>query len=268
VKIRIFDVACGFCAYLVADNGNNMLFDCGRNDETGFRPSTYLPANGCTAIERFFITNYDHDHVSDLSSLRAALPIAILHRNKSIAPKQLKALKEETCELSGALESMIDMMETYSSDVTNPPEYPGIEWATFCNSYPTFEDTNNLSLVTFIHYDGMGVVFPGDLENAGWKELLTRASFREHLARVNIFVASHHGRESGYCEEVFNYCNPDIVVISDGAIQYETQDVDYQQHAEGVPWNGRSESRYVLTTRCDGMITITKKVGSGYHIQI
>jgi hypothetical protein len=33
--------------------------------------------------------------------------------------------------------------------------------------YPTFKDMNNLSLVTFLEYDGCGIVIPGDLERAG-----------------------------------------------------------------------------------------------------
>lgn len=268
MKIQIFDVSHGFCAYLIADNGNVMLFDCGHNEKTGFRPSKYLPAQGCSAIERFFITNYDDDHVSDLADLRKVLPINILHRNKSITPDILKELKEEGGPLTDGLEAAIDMAATYTLDVVDPPEYPSIEWAVFHNLYPTFEDTNNLSLVVFIHCDGMGIVFPGDLEKTGWKELVKNDSFREHLLRVNIFVASHHGRESGYSEEIFTYCKPDIILISDEEIKYDTQEVDYKKHAKGLPWNNSREKRYVLTTRSDGMITITKTIGQGYHISI
>jgi beta-lactamase superfamily II metal-dependent hydrolase len=92
--------------------------------------------------------------------------------------------------------------------------------------------------------------------------------FRYHLSRVNIFVASHHGRETGYCKEVFDYCNPEIVIISDKEIVHETQNQQFKQHASGVPWNGGPEKRYVLTTRSDGTITITKNIGQGLHIQI
>ncbi|MFA5793761.1 MAG: MBL fold metallo-hydrolase [Candidatus Brocadiia bacterium] len=268
MKIQVFDVLHGFCSYLIADNGNVMLFDCGHNEETGFRPSKYLSANGCSSIERFFITNYDDDHVSDLANLRKVLPISILHRNKSITPDELKKLKEESGPLTEGLLAMINMANEYSSVVTNLPEYPSIEWEVFSNKYPVFKDTNNLSLVTFIHYDGMGIVFPGDIEKAGWEELLKNKSFCEHLKRVNIFIASHHGRESGYCENVFSYCKPDIIFISDEDIKYDTQNVDYKKHAYGVPWNSSTEKRYVLTTRSDGMITITKEIGKGYHIAI
>ena len=51
MRIHIFDVSHGFCALLVADNGNVMLFDCGHNETTGFRPSKYLTDSGCFGIE-------------------------------------------------------------------------------------------------------------------------------------------------------------------------------------------------------------------------
>jgi len=69
---------------------------------------------------------------------------------------------------------------------------------------------------------------------------------------VNLFVASHHGRENGYCEEVLNLC-PQIkaVVISDKEKGYQTQEtVDrYRQYAGGFLYG--DEVRRVLTTRRD-----------------
>jgi len=85
---------------------------------------------------------------------------------------------------------------------------------------------------------------------------------------MNIFVASHHGRESGYCSEVFNFCRPDIILISDKSIVHETQNVNYAKHANGLSWNGTNEKRYVLTTRNDGSITIDKNIGEGYRVTI
>jgi len=87
------------------------------------------------------------------------------------------------------------------------------------------------------------------------------------LAKVKIFVASHHGRESGYCPEVFDLCAPEIVIISDEGIQYETQEHAYGDHAKGIRWNG-TDIRRVLTTRKDGTLVITKEVGQpGSFIQ-
>jgi len=94
------------------------------------------------------------------------------------------------------------------------------------------------------------------MEQPGWRKLLTNPSFRRELALVRIFVASHHGRESGYCEELFAHCWPDVVVISDEEVHFDTQANCYAQHAKGISWNGGRETRRVLTTRCDGDVRI------------
>jgi beta-lactamase superfamily II metal-dependent hydrolase len=268
MKVQIFDVSHGFCAYLIADNGNVMLFDCGHNERTGFRPSTYLPNSGCTGIEHLIIHNFDQDHVSDLPNLLRVLDVQVFFRNRSISSDQLRSLKEESGFITNAMESVLDLHERYIHEVKEPPPFPNIEFKCFYNNYPEFKDSNNSSLVAFVHYDGFGIVFPGDLEKEGWKKLLELESFKNHIGRVNIFVASHHGRENGYCEQVFDFCSPEIIIISDKEITHETQKQNYVKHATGIPWEGIHDRRYVLTTRADGMITITKEVGAGAHISI
>lgn len=236
-----------------------MLIDCGYNSKTGFRPSNYLVHNRCNGIERFIVSNYDEDHLDDLPQLRQNLPIQILRRNQSVDAYTLQTIKLRAGPLQPGIQSLLDMIRNYTSDVVNPPEFPQIELVSFSNNYPEFEDINNLSLVTFLHYRDVNIIFPGDLEKAGWKKLLEQSTFRNHLSRINFFVASHHGRESGYCVEVFEYCKPEIVIISDEQMQYETQETSYGQHATGVMFG--NTRRYVLTTRKDGMITINQKEG-------
>ncbi len=268
MNLTIFNVGHGSCAYLIADNRNVALFDCGR-DEAGFRPSSYLPRRGCTAIEHLYISHFDQDHVADLPDLLATLPIRIFYRNRSMSPDQIRQLKLRSGPLEQGVRAAIDMISG-ATDVTPHTQAAaalgGVEVTTFCNDYPTFQDMNNLSLVSFIHHAQVSIVLPGDLEKAGWQQLLGNPTFREHLGRVQIFVASHHGRENGYLPEVFNYCTPDIVIISDTAIQYATQENKYAQHARGLPWNNRTSTRYVLTTRHDGNITIETPSQGGYFI--
>lgn len=269
MDIRIFDVAHGFCAYVVADNGNTLLIDCGHNDQTKFYPSDYLLAVGCVGIHRFFVTNYDEDHVSGLPRLRQSserIPIHILHWNRSITVDQLRALKRQGGPLGSGITALLGMMSGYVQPVISPPEYPNLEYAVFCNSYPEFQDTNNLSLVVFLHYPGISIIFPGDLERPGWGRLLEQEPFRRHLQRVKIFVASHHGRKDGFAPEVFEICKPEIVIISDEAKQYETQEHTYGNYATGITWN-QTDARKVLTTRKDGMLTITNRQGGGCFIR-
>ncbi len=149
------------------------------------------------------------------------------------------------------------MMGSYTRNVGGP-YLSDTEIVTFFNPYPHFDDTNNLSLVTFLLYRDIRMIFPGDLERAGWRSLLRDPRFRHYLSQVNVFVASHHGRESGYLSDVFEFCKPALVILSDGPIRYETQKTDYGRHATSIPWRDGGR-RQVLTTRRDGMITIRQR---------
>ena len=73
----------------------------------------------------------------------------------------------------------------------------------------------NLSLVTFLEYEGCGIVIPGDLECEGWEELLKTSEFCQCLSETTIFIASHHGRNAGYSEKIFDHCKPHIILLSD-----------------------------------------------------
>ena len=99
-------------------------------------------------------------------------------------------------------------------------------------------------------------MLPGDLEREGWLKLLEVPDVRSLLGRVRVFVASHHGRESGYCKEVFDYCTPNLIVMSDGAIEYDTQQMasTYGDFANGETFNTATgpEFRKVVSTRKDG----------------
>jgi len=137
----------------------------------------------------------------------------------------------------------------------------GIISALFWNTYPRFTNTNDLSLVVFIKFAGFKILFPGDLEKAGWLALLENPAFRAELTYTDVLVASHHGRENGYCGEGFDYCKPQVVVMSDKSIVHDTQLMAQTYHnkitsykPQGVFVATTGKRRHVLTTRKDGHI--------------
>jgi len=256
MEIRIFNVRHGFCAYVIADTTNVILIDCGYNERTDWSPYKYLYGESrCTGIEQLVITNSDEDHIADLPNLRQE-PIRTLFRNRSLSADQLEALKREGGPISDAMKSLLDLIRTYTGEITTPIDFGGVAEGFFSNPYPTFKDTNNLSLAYFLHYRNIHILFPGDLESPGWTELVKRDDFRKELATVNIFVASHHGRENGYCKGVFDYCKPRVVVISDAEHEGNAQVNMYANHASGIPWSG--STKRVLTTWQDGTIVISQ----------
>lgn len=265
MEIKIFDVEHGFCSLIVTDNHRSILIDCGHNSTTNFRPSNYMMKMGVNIIDLFIITNYDEDHLSDLPNIiERGIFIKRITYNGGISTKQLRDLKTRTTPLGPGIKSLIRLLEniTYYYDI--PTIVDEITFSHECFDYTQFQDTNNLSLVTFLDYKDIHIIFPGDMEVEGWKEILKSAAFCEKLKSVNLFIASHHGRESGYCDQIFSYCKPDLILVSDGVIQYDTQKNFYGKYSKGVRFG--NDIRYVLTTRYDGCITIRQDQYSSVSI--
>lgn len=257
--LEIFDVEHGACALLTCDNGARLMIDCGHNGSTGWRPGTYLRSIGVSSLEMLAITNYDEDHVSGLPDLLSNVDVQWLWRNKTVAPTTIRELKSED-GMGKGIEALVNMASTYGGDTqSSPPTFPGVERSAFCNGYPAFDDENNLSLVVHLSIAGTNFLFPGDLECAGWESLLRQQAFRDLVSNVHVLVASHHGRESGICPDLFDKynCNPYYVVISDKGYMFDTQRTVpyYRSKCRGGPFRG--ETRHVLTTRNDGRIVFS-----------
>lgn len=75
-------------------------------------------------------------------------------------------------------------------------------------------------------------------------------------------MVSHHGRESGYCVDIFK-AKPRLCIISDGRVQKTDATARYSGHATGWKVHNRngseSQKRNCLTTRSDGYVDI--KIG-------
>ena len=266
--VDFFDVAHGFCAAVFTDNRKLLLVDCGKNDETGFAPSSHLHAHGWRTISGLIVQNFDQDHVSDLDNILRLFNVEIFYRNTTVPPEYLRGLKLLGGGITRQMGSAISLHQTYTEPILVPQDYGGASIRLYFNGYPHFTDTNNLSAITFMDYDGMRIAFTGDIEVDGWNALLRNPIFVLELSGANIFVASHHGRESGFCKEVFDHCYPDIIIMSDKEIVHDTQEHDYSTLARGIIWNGGPQKRYVLSTRKDGRIRLTKTMGGPYHVTI
>lgn len=267
--LRIWNVEHGACAMLTHRSASGLgplaMIDAGRTSD--WRPSHHIRHQlGRTCLDYLFITNADQDHLSDLEGLwDEGIHVTTLIRSPHPAPDVLRKMKLEGGPLSSGIERFIDIHRNYINP-THPfnSNMGGITEKTYCNTYPELNTTNNLSLVTFIEYCGFKIIFPGDLEKDGWLALLRHPDFCRDLMGVDILVAAHHGRENGYCEEIFEYCHPRAVVMSDKAIVHGTQGQteSYRQrvldhYPDGVLIANTGKHRHVLTTRRDGWIEFT-----------
>ena len=254
MRVHIFDVEHGECSAIETPSGEFILIGLGHNSSTGWRPSAWVRQRNqrpsCVVL-----SNLDKDHVSDIANFEPHLRPQSIKANHHINSAWLRAMKiAESGWIDPSVETALHWMSNVFTGGAITPPY-GMELAYFYNSTAQFQDTNNLSVVTFVRHGQCGVLFPGDLETAGWKALLSNAEFLARLSQTNLLVASHHGRQGGYCADIFRYCRPDAVIISDKSVVHDTQDHDlYSGHCGGLNFSGNV--RKVLTTRNDGKVTV------------
>lgn len=272
MKIDVHNVGHGACAVVTAPNGARVMVDCGLGLDPPWFPST---AYGGQRIDLLVISNLDEDHVCDLPYLRRDVRLGAVFSNPTVTAAALAAMKREHGMKEGVSMARDLLRDHGTGTIGQLPALGAVNAWCYWNRYGTdFVDTNNLSLATFIRWGSVTILFGGDLETAGWRVLLRVPGLAADLATVNIYVASHHGRESGCCPELFAHMRPDVVLFSDDARRYATQETDswYRQRVRGITdldrLNGIYEpaKRHVMTTRRDGSMTITVDATGDYRI--
>lgn len=267
MDILVFDVGLGQCIFVYPRlNGEySLMIDCGHSEDNN--PIPFLKK--CSLFKnnelgQLIITNYDQDHFSNIKAFEHYnIKIRTVRFSKNISSSEIRMDKSTETE---ALAKVLEIKDTYTVTATN--HKPPYVISTYSLSQKELDEqdiaitTNNLSQIVFIEYLGTKICICGDIEEPAWQYILNkRQDIWEHLINVNILVASHHGRENGYCERFFNFCNPECVIISDKPIIHKTQEGVVQNYAkhvdEGIFLNGDSKNlRKVLTTRNDGNILI------------
>lgn len=125
-----------------------------------------------------------------------------------------------------------------------------------------YQNPNTASAVTTICYQGVKIVFGGDLPAAGWENLLAKPNFVSAITGASVFKVPHHGRKEGCCQALFDLegFKPYLCVISDKAIEKDNKNTVstdwYSKRAHGCKVVGYDSDRSVLTTRSAGSIFI------------
>lgn len=270
LSVKVFDVDHGFCAAVETDDRHTVLIGCGYSFRNGFRPARYV-LNRCSRhLDCLVLPTYIEDHLVGFSDLKGHFfehyfSIDYLIVNPSVNTNSIPELKTRN-SLTGKALSSLDQVDCQRKEINQFIQWKNASFAFFWNSYPAFLDLHNLSLVTFLSYQDIHMIFPGDLKVAGWQALLQNPAFCDRLRQVNIFITSKSGQEDGYCPEVFDYCQPDFVIISNHVHRQPPNSVlrQYERHAKGL--RAFLGKRKVLTTRDVGTIIIQQSEGKPLEI--
>jgi beta-lactamase superfamily II metal-dependent hydrolase len=258
----IWDVQHGSAAYIKTPNNRHMAVDLGDNGDS-FSPLQTLYVRGVRQLDAVVITHPHRDHMDDIANFSLLAPQSLwTPRHLSEADIRKGNRPEDIAVVTRYLE----VRQQYSSplaltnDLAVPANFGGAAFQVFT---PRFCDTGNLnnhSLVVVASYAGLKMVIPGDNEAPSWKELLNDSAFVTAVRGADILLAAHHGRDAGYCSELFEATGkPKLVVISDGRFGDTSATDRYSKQVSG--WTvydayGQGDRRNCVTTRADGHITV------------
>ncbi len=268
MKFITYDVEHGSCHVLRIPNESEdvMMFDAGSKED--FSPAVHLKTSwGISKLRWLHLSHLDSDHLTDISK------IAEMWESPAITTLDYPSVSESTIllhhnnELPAPIEVFYEFRKRFGGHVPSLGhegyDWGGVRFATFQNSEAHFKDLNNLSSVVFIDYRGTTILLPGDLEYQGWLKHMENPDFVYWLERVDILVASHHGRESGFCSELFDpnmgKCSPILTIISDKGVSDTSVSDKYRAVTQGINFtknDGSVVTRRVLTTRNDGAISV------------
>lgn len=262
LEIVVHDVGHGQAIHAFTPNNQVIVIDLGGSSE--FSPLFWLKGRTST-IDMLVVSHPHGDHIDEIELLdRHGFSIKQFWRPRWLKEDDVRNANQRS--YSDALGVYFNMDDVFTAAVPDgtlvgdPDVSGGVKIQTFASSDCGVSNINNHSGVVVFSYLGVKVVISGDNEPASWKSLLEDANFVEAIRGAHVFLASHHGRESGYHSELFENMNPKLCIVSDGKVQNTDARSRYTNHASG--WNVRSRStqeiteRKCLTTRSDGTVVI------------
>lgn len=270
MQIEIFDVGHGQCAVITAPNGRRMMLDCGDrwSEKSFWTPSLHYFRE---TIDLLALTNLDEDHLSDFKGMIETCNVPWILTNPTIGAREFAVLKQNGMG-SGANALAAWLARPRGMPGGRQPDFGPVQIRWYYGFFTpgAVNKTNDLSLAVIVQFGAFKIVFTGDLEVVGWRRLLALPEFRDDLVGTTVFVASHHGRESGCCTELFDLIRPQLVIISDDEHQYDSQDTNawYRSRCTGAVFaNNALERRYVATTRKDGSMRVDVDATGRWWIQ-
>ncbi|MFW6129473.1 MAG: ComEC/Rec2 family competence protein [Candidatus Aminicenantaceae bacterium] len=268
LEIVIWDVQHGNGIFIKTPNGTYAVKDLGSGSYSSgkgdFSPLLHIKEKyGIERLDYVIISHPHKDHISDIMNFDDLSP-RVLCRPKHLTKDDV--MRDVLDKDKPLFEKYFEINQKYSEPIS-PEENPklprnngGVEILNFHPKSCEKSNINNHSIVTILSYAESKVILPGDNESPSWKELLKNEDFINAIRNADILLAPHHGRKSGYYQELFDYFKPYITVVSDGRFCDSSATNRYGNVSKG--WtvhhriSGEKEKRYCLTTRKDGVIVI------------
>jgi beta-lactamase superfamily II metal-dependent hydrolase len=261
LRVVVHNVGHGHSIHAFTPTGETIVVDLGCSGT--FSPLEWLRKQ-TDCIDSLIITHPHGDHIDEIHGLRAhGFNVRQLWRPNWLPKEEVYAQNQST--FNDKVDSYFELSDRYNTPIptgerVGDPTVSKVSIKEFASSGCGVSNINNHSGVVVFEYCNSKIVISGDNEPPSWGALAKQPGFCEAVTNADIFLASHHGRESGYHPDLFKLFKPKLCLVSDGRVR-DTDAVDrYSYHAQG--WlvhkkkDTTKDARNCLTTRSDGYIDI------------
>lgn len=296
--VWIFNVGRGFCAFVKTPDNYGIMIDCGCSEN--FKPfkdviqKKFLPLidkpKKNFELTQLIVSHPHSDHcseVEDVINLGIPMLLTTPHSNEKESDENMfvnwelvsnPEHGEKSVEfLKNQINKRLPPLREYVKDLKiSIPDY---EFKIFYippkvveKELPVNDYTNNLSIIVYIKMNSNSILFMGDIMPSGCEYLIKYdKEFREILKNgVSIFVAPHHGLESAFYEDIFNYMPNKKVkvlhIISEKKKAGESEGKTDSRYFSNKYCSGL-ESRFSLSTKKDGHIRLVFGAGGKLNIR-
>ncbi len=209
MTVVVADVGQGDSILIKTPAGITALVDCGSSDIKDIGGKRIIPMlnfYGIDSVDYVFLSHGDLDHINGIIDLIEAKRVKNI-----ILPKDDNNL--EFLEITASAKSY-DVPVLYvgagdkitSDDVSFICLHPSVGNST--------EDKNSSSMVLKLEYKNFSMLFTGDLDMLGEKQVIDAAAMYNISIDCDVLKVGHHGSKYSSGEEFLAYVMPETAVIS------------------------------------------------------
>ncbi len=210
--VTMLDVGQGDGIYIKTPSGQNLFVDGGSSNVTNVgtqRIGTFLKSKGVRKLDYVMISHGDSDHKNGIEELLEEQPYGIQICNLLLPPKSV---------WDEGIEKLALLAKLNGTSVQEFEEGQKMEEGLFCIEClaPGKEyggtSGNEASMVFELRYRAFRMLFTGDLEGIGEKELEQSGK----LHKCSVLKVAHHGSKNSTSEQFMEEVKPSIALISSG----------------------------------------------------
>jgi competence protein ComEC len=210
LKVAVLDVGQGDAIYIEAPNGNQVLFDAGKDGKILQKLHEIMPS-GDTSINAIFATNPDADHIGGIDDVLHAYDVGVVFEPGTISTTKTyqtfrqAVLDEENAQFllaRAGTKLVLDEKNGVAIEILFPDQNVS-KWT-----------RNDGSIVARLMYGESSFILMGDATSVTENYLIKKYG---SALDADVLKVGHHGSRTSTSGRFLEYVTPEISVVSYGA---------------------------------------------------